>query len=262
MESPFVHRTYTKPLGYAGDYEMVNMMFRGAFEGASLHAKMINLYAMQLPPIVAHRNRIQYLRAKLNQESLRMQTQKQTLRVFNLGCGPAHEIQRFVAEDLLADNVHFTLADFNDETLGHTNRILADLILRHHRKTIVNTVKRPVQQVLKEHQRSIRSKRSEVYDLIYCAGLFDYLTDQVCRQLMDAFYELLAPGGLLIATNVDDHPAQYQMECFLEWCLVHRDKAKMHSLVPAKADPQELSIKSDSTGVNMFIEVRKPAREE
>ena len=56
--SPFVYRTFQKPLGYAGDYEMVNMMFREPYEGGSLFAKMVNTYALQLPPIIAHRNRI------------------------------------------------------------------------------------------------------------------------------------------------------------------------------------------------------------
>ena len=28
LRSPFLHRSYVKPLGYAGDYEMVNMMLR------------------------------------------------------------------------------------------------------------------------------------------------------------------------------------------------------------------------------------------
>ncbi|MGH7953511.1 MAG: hypothetical protein ACREFE_16570, partial [Limisphaerales bacterium] len=44
LSSPFVKRTFDKPLGYAGDYEMVNMMFRNSFQGASLFAKMINVY--------------------------------------------------------------------------------------------------------------------------------------------------------------------------------------------------------------------------
>ena len=36
MCSPFLHRCFTKPLGYAGDYEMVNMMLREPLEGVSL----------------------------------------------------------------------------------------------------------------------------------------------------------------------------------------------------------------------------------
>ena len=101
--SPFVFRTFEKPLGYAGDYEMVNMMFRQPYEGASLFAKMVNAYALQLPPIIAHRNRIIYLFEQLVQETVRISTLNRPARVFNLGCGPAHEIQKFLARDSLAD---------------------------------------------------------------------------------------------------------------------------------------------------------------
>jgi extracellular factor (EF) 3-hydroxypalmitic acid methyl ester biosynthesis protein len=118
MGSPFVHRTLTKPLGYAGDYEMVNMMFRNPFEGPSLFAKMVNRYALQLPPIVAHRNRIDYLEGKLEKEALRAMARKRDLQVFNLGCGPAQEVQRFMANNILSNRARFTLVDFNDETLA------------------------------------------------------------------------------------------------------------------------------------------------
>ena len=37
MRSPFMHRVYTKPLGYAGDYEMVNMMLRDPYEGPNIY---------------------------------------------------------------------------------------------------------------------------------------------------------------------------------------------------------------------------------
>ncbi len=42
--SPFAYRTYHKPLGYAGDYEMVNMILRDPLEGSSLFAKSVNLW--------------------------------------------------------------------------------------------------------------------------------------------------------------------------------------------------------------------------
>jgi extracellular factor (EF) 3-hydroxypalmitic acid methyl ester biosynthesis protein len=42
--SPFAHRTFQKPLGYAGDYEMVNMIIRDPHEGSSLFAKVVNLW--------------------------------------------------------------------------------------------------------------------------------------------------------------------------------------------------------------------------
>ncbi|HEX6175469.1 MAG TPA: SAM-dependent methyltransferase, partial [Candidatus Binatia bacterium] len=38
--SPFAYRTYHKPLGYAGDYEMVNMILRDPNEGSTLFSKI------------------------------------------------------------------------------------------------------------------------------------------------------------------------------------------------------------------------------
>ena len=261
--SPFVHRTFHKPLGYAGDYEVVNMMFRDPFEGESLFGKVVNLYALQLPPIIGHRNRIHYLGEKLGKESLRVMVQRRDARVFNLGCGPAQEIQRFLAEDELANYTHFTLADFNQETLEYTARILGNLKKQHERRGQIRMVERSVYQLLKEAGRIGDGEypRCDQYDLIYCAGLFDYLSDQVCQQLMEVFYAMLLPGGLLIATNVDDHPAKNQMECFLDWHLVHRNTDKMRSLSPKKSTPENVFIKRDPSGVNAFMEVRKPNSE-
>ena len=41
------------------------------------------------------------------------------MRVLNMGCGPAREIQEFLAETPLCDEAQFTLLDFNEETVRH-----------------------------------------------------------------------------------------------------------------------------------------------
>ena len=65
------------------------------------------------------------------------------------------------------------------------------------------------------------------YDFIYCAGLFDYLPDRTCKQLMNIFYEWLAPGGLLAATNVDAcKPFRHMLEFVLDWHLIYRDQER------------------------------------
>jgi extracellular factor (EF) 3-hydroxypalmitic acid methyl ester biosynthesis protein len=258
MCSPFMYRTFHKPLGYAGDYEMVNMMLRDPFEGETLFAKLLNAYALQLPPVIGHRNRIHYLKESLAKETLRMMRLGRCMRVFNLGCGPAQEVQNFLANDTVADYADFTLADFNQETLDYTGRLLNELKRRHQRQTEIKMTRRTVQQLLKETGRSGRRRSQEQYDVVYCAGLFDYLSDQICRELVDVFYAMLAPGGLLMTTNVDKHPARHQTECFLDWRLVFRNQERMRSLAPAQAAPEDVVIKCDASGVNVFLEIRKP----
>ena len=59
--SPFIHRTFTKPLGYAGDYEMVNMILRDRFEGPTTYARLVNSFILRADTGQAHRNRIDIL---------------------------------------------------------------------------------------------------------------------------------------------------------------------------------------------------------
>ncbi len=257
--SPFVYRTYRKPLGYAGDYEMVNMILRDPLEGSSLFAKIVNVCFLKNPPAEAHRNRIKYLLKLLSDETRRVARLGRRARVLNLGCGPAREIQEFLAQDELCDRADFSLLDFNDETLAHTTRLLTDLKMQHRRQTGLQFLMKSVHQLLKEAGRNSPDLKAGSYDVVYCAGLFDYMSDRICKRLMNIFYDLLAPGGLLVATNVDaSKPFRHSMEYLLEWHLICRDRAQLLELVPEFAPPGSFTVQADATGVNVFIEVRKP----
>lgn len=254
--SPFTYRTFQKPLGYAGDYEMVSMMLRNPYEGSSLFAKVMNRVFLESPTVVAHRNRITYLHKRLNEETLRWKDKRENTRFLNLGCGPAQEVQRFMMQDEISDLAHFTLLDFNDETITHTNKTLSALTEKHQRKTQIDIQKKSVQQVLKD---GLRSGSEGLYQVVYCAGLFDYLSDRICKRLLEIFYHMLAPGGLLIATNVHvRNPSRQWMESVMDWHLVYRDVDQFINVAPEKAPAECIQVIADPTGVNIFLEVRKP----
>lgn len=255
--SPFAYRTYTKPLGYAGDYEMVNMIARDRYEGGSVYAKLINCWFIHQPPAEAHRNRIDYLISRLVEESARTEAAGRPLRVFNLACGPALEVQRFLAQQV-SDRAQFTLVDFNDETLQHTTTRLAEAKSKYHRRTQLEVIKQSVQGLLKDSGKIVQRGSSRQYDFVYCAGLFDYLSDPVCRRLMSVLYSWLAPGGLLLATNVDPHnPLRNGMEHLLDWNLVYRTAAQAQLLKPPELTAS-MEVRADVTGVNLMMEIRRP----
>ncbi|MBK8040180.1 MAG: class I SAM-dependent methyltransferase [Verrucomicrobiaceae bacterium] len=258
--SPFIYRTFQKPLGYAGDYEMVSMMLRDPYEGSSMFAKVLNRLFLDTAPVVAHRNRIIYLQQRLHEETLRMAQQGKVARILSLGCGPAHEVQNFLVDDPLCDNADFLLLDFNDETITNTSRELEGLRTRHRRRTGIKLEKRSVNRILKESTSKGAGFEPASYDIVYCAGLFDYLSDRICRRLLEVLYDLVAPGGLVVATNVDSsNPSRYWMEYVLEWHLVYRDKEGFSKIAPDKVPLEAINVKADETGVNIFLEVRKPA---
>ncbi len=252
--APFMRRTYEKPLGYAGDYEMVNMMARDPFEGDSLFAKVLNTFFLNTPPVVAHRNRINSLTERLHCEVFRTAMKGMPAKIFDFGCGPALEIQRFLAQSPLSDNVEFTLLDFNDETIEYTQRTLAQVCRKFDSDCMVRTIKKSVSQLIKDHSGFPRGS----YDLVYCTGLFDYLPDPVCAMLVTIFCDLVAPGGMVLVSNVHvNNPSRSWMEYMVDWNLIYRDAAQMSEILPDVPDEQ-VRIFVEEIGVNIFAEIRKP----
>lgn len=257
--APFAWRTYQKPLGYAGDYEMVNMMLRDPKEGGSLFAKLFNVWLLQQDSATAHRNRVQFMLERLTQESLRCLRQGRPLKIINLGCGPAGEVQRFLSAGSLADNAQFTLLDFNDETVSYTTRVLGDLRRKHGRQTSIEVLKKSVHHVLKESAKPMGGALGCGYDFVCCSGLFDYLSDRTCKQLMNIFWSWARPGGLVLATNVTpSSPNRGSLELVLDWHLIYRDATRFAALAPSGAPADGVRIYSDETGANIFMEARKP----
>lgn len=260
LGAPFAHRTFHKPLGYAGDYEMVNMILRDPFDGDSLFSKSLNAWFISQPPAEAHRNRIDYLTRLLVRETARVAAQNRRASVFNLGCGPATEVQRFLADHAVSDHADLLLLDFNDETLAHATNVLENLRRRHQRGTRLQMLKKSVVQILKGRNKPGADAAEARHDFIYCAGLFDYLPDKLCKQLMNIFYGMLAPDGLLVATNVDDYnPIQQMLDYVLDWRLVYRNGRQLQALAPDEADPEKVVVHADVTSVNIYLEVRKQA---
>ncbi len=255
MRSPFVHRTYTKPLGYAGDYEMVNMMMRDGWEGPTAYAKLVNYFHILAGPAQAHRNRIDVLYTRLQQLSDQAMRQAKKVKVLNIACGPALEVQKFIANTESADCCKFSLLDFNKSTLEYTRNELNSVQAESGRLVNIDYIHESVHKLLKKaHAKEIDLGESS-YDFIYCAGLFDYLSDRVCSRLLKLFYRLAKPGSTVLVTNVDPSNESISlMEHILDWYLIYRDEAHLAELVKGMGCQKTYS---DETGMNVFLEITK-----
>jgi extracellular factor (EF) 3-hydroxypalmitic acid methyl ester biosynthesis protein len=256
LGSPFGHRTFHKPLGYAGDYEMMNMIHRNQPEGNSLYEKLIHLLLVSQWPAKSVRNRIAHLRENILNETARVSRMGQTTRILNIGCGPAREVQDFLKETHLSNRAEFTLVDFNEETLLHTGGKLAETKEKFARRTPIQTRQLSVYELLKNTRRN--DLGAEKYDFIYCAGLFDYLAPDTCRSLVNLWYDSLSPGGLLLIANMNDtKPFRNFIEFILDWQLIYRGSAEILSFAPEHCRDMARVIQ-EPTSVNLFLHIRKP----
>ena len=258
LSSPFGHRTFFKPNGYAGDYEMMNMIHRNQPEGGSLYEKLIHSLLVSQWPARSVRNRIAHLGRIIQQEALRLAPSGRRIRMLNVGCGPAREIQNFMRESVLSDRVDFTLIDFDTETLQYAARKLQEAKRSFSRNTRVDTKKISVYEFIRKSQQSPVAADGG-YDLIYCAGLFDYLSVATGSALIDLWHEWLAPGGLLLVANMNDSkPFRNFIEFVLDWQLIYRDVPQLLDLVPERLLPIT-RVEAEDTTVNMFLHIRKAA---
>ena len=255
--APFGYRTFHKPLGYAGDYEMMNMVHRNAPEGGSLFARAMHGLLVSQWPAQSVRNRIAHLGELLMEETARVVRAGRRARVLNLGCGPAREVELFMQRSALSDHADFVLLDFNEETLNYTRQRLESVRRASGRRTGIETRQMSVHQVLRAAMAKTKPGAADMYDLTYCAGLFDYLTDSTCRAIVKLFCQQTNPGGLTAIANMfDAKPFRHFIEFILDWNLIYRDTRGMWAICPPEAVARTQVI-AEPTGVNLFLQIRQ-----
>lgn len=252
LRAPFVFRTYIKPLGYAGDYEMVNQILGNPRQGPNTYFQMVNVAFLQNVLAVAHRNRIDILVDFLKRMADAAREAGKPFHILNVGCGPAIEIQRFLQSYPHPELLSFELVDFSEETLGWTRSKLSSILERVGKPVTIKYVHDSVHQLLKRRIDPAADNLRE-FDAVYCAGLFDYLSDKVCSRLMAHFAARTRHGGTLLVTNVHSNDTtKFVMEHLLEWYLIYRDTASLAPLIPAQSAAQKIYV--DATGMNIFAE--------
>lgn len=252
LRSPFVYRTFTKPLGYAGDYEMVNQILGDPQEGPSTYFQIVNVTFLKAQVAQAHRNRIDILVNFLKQLALKAKAEGRQYRVMNLGCGPAVEIQRFLREFEEPELLQFELIDFSQETLDYAKARLSEAAKQGSTTLSAEFIHQSVHELIKRPARKAAEVRD--CDAVYCAGLFDYISDKVCNRLLTYFATRTRPGGRILATNVHSNNPErlFTMEHLLEWYLIYRNEQQLAATFPEEC--QDITTYVDATGVNVFGE--------
>jgi hypothetical protein len=104
----------------------------------------------------------------------------------------------------------------------------------------------------------VRDSLSDL-DLVYSAGLYDYLPDLVALRLTRLLYGRLRPGGRLLMGNLIETPdSTWMLNYVLGWPLLYRTDESMlrlgERLSPA---PARLGITRDMTGHCVFLDVSR-----
>jgi hypothetical protein len=187
------------------------------------------------------------------------------VRVLSLACGPALELQSLLAEVTQVDQpVELFVLDQDEDALAYAHRSLCRTLVE--RREVLSRVQLSalhfsVAQLLRPKDAAEAAVGRDVLgsmDLLYSAGLFDYLPRAVAKRLVRRLMGMLKPGGEMFIGNLREDPAStFMMEHAVAWHLVYREPAEMLELAAGLPDAAETRIVLDQTERCMFLHVRK-----
>lgn len=251
LGAPFVARAFKKPRGYAGDYEMMNMLLKPEPLGDTVYDQLVHLMNVMpgIPDAVRNRNDIMrdYLRVYHSDFA-----PEGVFRVLSLACGPAWEIERFL-KTAPSGKIEITLIDHDEEALTYTGNRLKTVARELSLEVEITLMRESVLKLLKEARKGIFRFEEKHFHVAYSAGIMDYLSDNICTDLIGYLLRSIHRHGVFFTTNMHpDHGEKYWMEYIFDWSLIYRDMDALEALSPVTAN----RVFADDTGINVFLEVK------
>jgi SAM-dependent methyltransferase len=254
LQAPIFHRSFHKPLGYPGDFEVMNYIYERHFEGPTLFAKAVNLGFSMYAPSCAVRGRKDAIKAALR-EKIANAREGEPIRVLSVAAGPAQELYEFLRdEEPSTTTLQLVLFDQDHQALTFAHKRLTPLKETKWREKVELTYLHDSVKRLIIDPRIFADYGS--FDLVFSTGFFDYLRDQNAITVTRTLTNQLRPNGrTLIGNMVPDMPGRWILEFNADWFLNYRTREQMLAFGAAAVGDRdfELSIMEEVTGFNPLL---------
>lgn len=262
LGSPFLARIVERPIGVPGDFGMLGQIMGNPFEGHSLYDRIINGWILHSGAANAYRYRVMLLDREIRNTVMRKSAAGSKADILSMASGVGFEVQQFIQRPIPECEANFTLVDFSEDTLKEARRqydllgkIPDTVTLRLEESSVLELANRArgIQPDLE-----IGFEPDQQYDLVYCAGLFDYLSDRMIVRVVAYLHGLLSEGGELVVSNyTPKNPLKGLMTLALDWELIYRSEEHFASLVERAVPGADFTIEADAEGVEAYAIIKK-----
>ena len=247
-------RSYVKPLGYPGDFVVMNQVYSGARMGDDVYGMLIHQLGLEVAECID--TRMHFVRRHID-NVVRERGQGRAAKILSLGCGSAREVELFLSNrSATGKRADFTLIDQEQGALRYAYEQTYPYVMASKGQFGVQCLHLSFTDILR-WTNGISELQPQ--DLIYSLGLIDYLTDRRAKSLVHSLYSTLAPGGLLIIGNMNKTALSnlWPMEFIADWSLEYRDEAQMMAWVDG-LQVKNAWTETETTDRVRLLFVRKP----
>jgi extracellular factor (EF) 3-hydroxypalmitic acid methyl ester biosynthesis protein len=226
-----------KPNGYVGCYEMMERIYGRAHSGDPKHYNW-DRYCQTRAPSRAVRNRKDYFIEEVHRAV--GAASGKLVKLLNIASGPGRDLKELF-DSCPQLRVEVVCVEQDPRAIAHATKVCAEHISHI--------------EFVQANALTFATERT--FDLIWSAGLFDYLSDDYFNHLLRKLFERLNPEGELIIGNFcRTNPALPYME-FMEWSLHHRTADELRSLAAEFAPVASIAVRAEPAQVNLFLHLRK-----
>ncbi len=247
-------RTYTKPLGYPGDYVIMNYVYDGADVGDTLFEKFSHRIGLEMLGCVASRKKV--AESVIAAEMAKHSWKQGPFSVTNVACGGAEEMFQVLTKRECDVPAQVTLIDQDPAALTFAYERLHPLTVAADSALTVKCLHSSFVELMLGG--ALASSVSD-QNLIYSLGLFDYLRTHRARRLVSTLYDHLKPGGLLLIGNLKNGliADRWSAELICDWSMIYRTEEDMIELAKG-LDAESIEVLSDEKKEVVLLKVRKP----
>ena len=246
FDCPFTRHSAAQPRGYPGDAQLIDFIYRHPASGASEQdttdfGRNLLLHNVDSPAPAAVRARRHLMASYI----VDLVSKRGEADIMSVACGHARELELIPAK--VARGIRrFVAVDQDASSLAVAGSYRSKGI--------------PVEPVQSTILQLMRAKTLHGFDLIFSAGLYDYLSDRLTQKLTASLFARLKSGGRLILANFlpDIRDAGY-MEIFMDWRLIYREEREIRAFA-AKIPREHIAATKYFTEPNRnvgFLEITR-----
>lgn len=165
------------------------------------------------------------------------------VEVLNVASGSARDVFEYFSQHSEGSKLYCDCLDHDPQAIAYATELCRDYLAN----------------VRFQRTNAFRFATQKQYQLVWSAGLFDYLDDSGFKALLSHLYGCVSEGGELIIGNFSDrNPTRNYMEILGEWYLHHRSEEHLLRLAQeCNISDAALSIGQEPEGVNLFLHIRR-----